>query len=133
MGHWRRPFGLVPADGAGLTSQDDEALPLLQGALVQPDLLIRAGERAEGGGAGGAGLAPPPVGRPPPQAEAAAKPRWFVGRHRSFRINVTTEARLELVFLTQVESVADVRGGIIWSGKRGFVNSWVLFLWRRQN
>lgn len=58
---------------SGLTSEDDEAVLLLWVALVQTDLLIRAGERAEGRRAGGAGLAPPPVGRPPPQTEASPK------------------------------------------------------------
>lgn len=59
---------------SGLTSEDDEAVLLLWVALVQTDLLVRAGQRAEGWRAGGAGLAPPPVGRPPPQTEASPKP-----------------------------------------------------------
>lgn len=61
---------------SGLTSKDDEAVLLLWVALVQTDLLVRAGEQAEGWWAGGAGLAPPSVGRPPPQAEASAKAGW---------------------------------------------------------
>lgn len=70
---WMAVFFKPPLLLSGLTSEDDEAVLLLWVALVQTDLLVRAGERAEGWRAGGAGLAPPPVGRPPPQAEAFPK------------------------------------------------------------
>lgn len=56
-----------------LTSEDDEAVLLLGEAPVQTNLLIGAGERAEAGGAGGAGLPPPSVGGSPPQTEAPTK------------------------------------------------------------
>lgn len=46
---------------------------LLREALVQSHLFVRAGQAAAGGRAGGAGLSPPPVGRPPPETETSTE------------------------------------------------------------
>lgn len=48
-------------------------MALLREALVQSHLLIRGGHAAAVGRAGSAGLASPPVGRPPPEAETWAE------------------------------------------------------------
>lgn len=58
-----------------LTNKDDEAVVFLWGALVQSHLLVGGGQSSVGG-AGGAGLTSPPVGRPPPQTETPPETSW---------------------------------------------------------
>lgn len=59
--------------GSSLTNEDDEAVVLLWGALVQRHLLIRGGQSIAAGRACGAGLTSPLIGRPPPEAETPTK------------------------------------------------------------